>query len=258
MLDSIAQNSPGSRMTRITNHERGQVGLVVLLVMVAVLTVGLAVSSRSTSQLTQVRQEAESSRSFEVAETAIEEALSLDLVDGSGGQIDVGGIEAQYQVTAQQTGTRNLGLGEVMEVNLEGATGTSFNLSWTGSGGCVDAPGQSPGVVVSVLYEGGQVVRNAYDSCGDRTDDNGFTYADGSSVNVEYNDHSNPRLARVRVVYSNAGVTVIGNNLPPQQFQVRSTATAPDGETRSIEVIQGAPERPALFDYVLYGGSGIN
>ena len=69
-------------------------------------------------------------------------------------------------------------------------------------------------------------------------------------------DATNYVLARIRLVYGPGTVQVTGT-LPPQEYRVRSSATADDGETRSVETNQGLPQRPALFDYVLYSGGNI-
>ena len=58
------------------SREAGQAGLIVMLVMVVLLTLGVSIATRSTQDVTQSRQEEETSRVFDAAEAGIEEALA--------------------------------------------------------------------------------------------------------------------------------------------------------------------------------------
>jgi len=70
--------------------QRGQVGLVVLLVTVVLLTVGVSVASRSVTELQLSRQEQESTRALNLAESGIENLLAQDLATvGSSGTVFV-------------------------------------------------------------------------------------------------------------------------------------------------------------------------
>src|SRR6185369_1704811 len=58
--------------------QSGQIGIIIILIMVVLLTVGLSLASRSTREVRLSQQEVESNRVFNVAEAGIEQALSSD------------------------------------------------------------------------------------------------------------------------------------------------------------------------------------
>src|SRR3989338_3701872 len=60
---------------KIKNTQSGQMLLVVVLVMVVALTVGLSVASRTITSLKISKQNEDSQRAFQAAETGIQEAL---------------------------------------------------------------------------------------------------------------------------------------------------------------------------------------
>lgn len=70
----------------------GQALLIILLVMAVGLTIGLAVISRSVTDIGISRREEDSARVFSVAEAGIEEALRLGYAPSGG--VEIGGIRA--------------------------------------------------------------------------------------------------------------------------------------------------------------------
>lgn len=80
------------------NHQRGQVLLIVVLTMVVALTVGLSVVSRTISNLKTSKQNEESQRAFQAAESGIDQALKQFQ---TGGGIDV--IETKLLNNADYT-----------------------------------------------------------------------------------------------------------------------------------------------------------
>ena len=56
--------------------ESGQIGIIVVLIMIVLLTIGLSLASRTTKQVALSTQEAESTRVFNAAEVGVEQALS--------------------------------------------------------------------------------------------------------------------------------------------------------------------------------------
>jgi len=75
----------------------GQALLIILLIMAVGLTMGLAVISRSVTDIGISRQEEESARVFSVAEAGIEEALKLGYAPPGG--VEIGGITAEVSQT---------------------------------------------------------------------------------------------------------------------------------------------------------------
>jgi Tfp pilus assembly protein PilX len=59
--------------------QSGQIGVIILLLMVVMLTIGISFLSRSTRELRVATQESESSRVLSAAESGIESALNSNL-----------------------------------------------------------------------------------------------------------------------------------------------------------------------------------
>src|SRR5258708_37498979 len=57
------------------NHQNGQIVVVLVLVMLVALTIGLAITLRSVSDVTTSTQTEQSSRAFSAAEAGIERAI---------------------------------------------------------------------------------------------------------------------------------------------------------------------------------------
>lgn len=111
--------------------EFGQALLIVLLVMAVGLTMGLAVVSRSVTDIRISQQEEESARAFSSAEAGIEEALLENLAVGGSKSELVG--EVEYTVTATEQGGSSiydLGGGKF----LSGDTQTVWLIDHTATG----------------------------------------------------------------------------------------------------------------------------
>jgi len=173
--------------------QQGQALLIILLVMAVGLTMGLAVVSRSVTDIRISKQEEESARAFSAAEAGIEKALLENLVVGDARSELVG--EVKYTVTAtEQGGSSEYDLGggkfasgDTQTVWLVGHdsdgnlnpsvtyTGSEIDLYWgnsdisfPGSGACSGNP--LPALEASVIYDSGgyKVARYALDPDGIR------------------------------------------------------------------------------------------
>jgi len=270
----------------------GQALLIILLVMAVGLTIGLAVISRSVTDIGISRQEEESARVFSVAEAGIEEALKLGSAPPGG--VEIGGITAtvsqanlgktqefafpgEYEVGDTQT----LWL---VEHNTQGQpdenasgryTGTSIDLYWGNKGQPSDQK-NTPALEVTLIYKGGgvfKIKRAAFDPNSSRIASNKFELADsggslGYSVGGETFQFRKlgfsfpsgsiiPYALRLRLLYSDQpqilGVKGVGGNLPSQGTCYESTATNPQtGVTRKVRHCQAHKAPPEIFDYVLY------
>src|SRR5690554_2189542 len=83
-------------------RQSGQIGVIVLLTMAGMLTIGLSLASRTTQESLLTGKETESARVFNAAEEGIEEALSTSLDfegDSTSGSLTLDNIDVNYQVT---------------------------------------------------------------------------------------------------------------------------------------------------------------
>ena len=105
-------------------NQRGQVALVVLLIMIVMLTLGVSVVQRSLFDVQLSQKEEESNRAFQAAETGVEAALS-SLVGAQGVEVGDG---LSYSVSVDDGGEEglvtgaSLSVGDIVSVNLDGAS----------------------------------------------------------------------------------------------------------------------------------------
>ena len=269
---------------------------MVLLVLGVAVTVGLAVMSRSITEVNISAVEDESARALEAAETGIEKAL--------GGVIAVGGgtgslpqVNASYNVSSTRIGSgdayevpQDLAAGEVATITLEGEDSlgnpatygaNQLWLCWRWQGTVEPAleailyyrsPGASP-----VYY----VSRNGFDPAGRVS---GFVSTGGfppncvggltwPGINVKRrlisftgdlgmpNGHV-PMYLRVKPMLNTGScklgvVSSGGGAFPVQGKDINSVGQSGDASQR-LRVIQTNPDLPTMFDSALFSGTGLS
>jgi len=230
----------------------GQIALVAVLIMTVLLTIGLAVITRSVTDIRISEETGESTRAFSAAEAGIEEALKHDLatLTWSEQPIPVGTLEAKVTVATTNSFTEIIEKNETAEVRLDGYAGDRLNVNWDGDGlelTLIYSLGGSYKIARWALKKVGTI-------CGTMTDVT-------TPYTLDISSYSNPKVLRVRPICANATVTVSGvsgNPLPDQFYTIKSSTTIPDtGQTRAVEVKKSWPILPPIFDYVLFSGGGL-
>lgn len=252
--------------------DSGQVGIIILLLTIVMLTIGLSIASRSVTDIRLSRQEEETSRAFDVAEAGIEDALRQnlgDLVIAGGGSVNVGScpgpgcITADYTVDEFQVLEIEIDEGESVEVNLENFTGAQVSIEWALDAETCPDPAS---IVVAVFNpSAGTVRRTPYKGCDRIPNDSfvnseaavtaGYKYRVSESVDYGVGDE----FMRIRTVYSGTQILIagVGADLPVQYWKIHSEAQTLGGETRAVEVTQTSPAPPSIFDFVLFSGSNL-
>ena len=276
----------------LCKHSSGQALLIVVLVMAVALTIGLAVVSRSITDIKISRQEEESARVFSVAEAGIEEALKLG--SGTSGTISEisytvsetgqgGGREFVFPTGSQAGDTQTVWLVEHDNGNLTETgryTGNTIDLYW---GNENQDPNQSttPALEVSVIYKEGtsyKLTRGAFDPNSSRRNDNSFDEADVGSYSIGGKTFrfrklgftlpgGTPYAVRLRLIYNLDQAQILGiadnggdgaQNFPSQGKCYESTATLSiSGITRKVQQCQFHKTPPGIFDYVLFSEGGL-
>lgn len=261
----------------------GQSLIIILLIAAVGLTIGLAVISRSITDIKVSQQEEESARVFSVAEAGIEEALKLGSIPSGG--ITIGDITATVEQTSlgenkefafpgeyEAGDTQTLWLvNHDEEENLiesGGYTGSSIEIYW-GKAGEESNSDTTPAIEVTLLYKDGDIFkikRGAFDPNSSRTNSNHFELPDTGSppytiggkdfqFKKTFSLVGIPYLLRLRLIYNNQP-QIIGvkgdSNLPKQGVCYTSTATSEEGVTRKVRHCQLYKTPPGIFDYVLY------
>ncbi len=253
----------------------GQALLIIVLIMAVGLTIGLAVVSRSVSNIKISEQTEEASRAFSAAEAGIEEALkSLPIGTTLEGQLTT---DSTYKTTVFSVGEgvqqfifpQEIQVDKPQTVYLAryGADGTltkyydgsSIDLCWSGNAAIEASLYYNSGGYKVARYVVDPVVGRtpsadspSTEGCAGLSRKKQLTLPSGSSVTLLF--------LRLRVLYENAKVGVVaqtGKTLPSQGVKIESTGTA-GSSTRKIEVFRSYPVPPAILDFALYSGGNLS
>lgn len=251
----------------------GQIGVIIILLTVVLLTIVLSIASRSVTDVRFSRQEEETSRAFDAAEAGIEDALRKNLGDvvvaGGTGSVEVGTgcpggpdcITADYNVSELNTLDTFLNEGETLEVNLDDPSigaGDRVRIDWA-----TEACPNAASIVVSVFNPTGGVVRRTpYGGCSTGVDNFALANSPGVSGHTFYQIitlQDGDAYMRIRAVYTGTDILVRGDGitLPVQFWLIHSEAQAFGRETRAVEVTQTVPAPPSIFDFVIFSGSSL-
>lgn len=249
------------------SSQSGQVGLVTLLIMTVMLSVGISVVNRSTEDLRISRQEEDASRVFNAAEAGIEAGLS-NLSVGQGtityGVEGTGDtpITVNYTVTPYNYLEVSIPRNEVVSLNTTGVTGgEQLEIEWAQNQDCT-----SNAAALEVLFyntTANTVRREGITRCA-RSD--GFTMVaggtDGYFARQVLSLNAGESLVRIKTLYNDSTVrarSAGGWVMPTQFYKVRSEGVSDAGdETKVVEVTRTLPSAPSLVDYVLYSGGSLN
>lgn len=173
-------------------EQRGQVIIILLLILLVALSIGLALTQRSVTDVATSTQAEQSTRAFSAAEAGIEKALSsplplgyvLPLDNNSSAVVDTSGwlpyaanVGIEYPAIGRETTAHFWFLDPAAAAPTAFYTGTSFDLYY-GNPGSTDTPAVE--VKVVTLKNNNFYTKNYYfDSSSTRTtgiNDNNFTY----------------------------------------------------------------------------------
>jgi hypothetical protein len=261
----------GSLREAMLKRHKGQIALVVLLIMVVMLTLGVSIAQRGLLDVRISQQEEDSARAFQAAETGIEKALQT-LAAGSG---EVGG-DASYDVEVSEGGENgfvtgeSIRVGEAVMVDLAGSSGLTTVEVYFGDESKDSCDGETPPAieVVRVDESGGETELERYPF--DLTSrDNSFevvagggsfygkTFCGKASVGIG----GDSTQLRIKPWYAAATIGAKpndGGTLANQYRLIRSVGETESGSKRAVEVQRTDPVLPPIFDYVLFSGSNIS
>ena len=279
---ALASRSGSMRAKRATlNSEGGQALLVIVLIMVVGLTVGLAVASRSITNIRTSTEEENSQRAFSAAEAGIEKVLKTgassslsNIGNNSGFDTKITFVSgAEILLNGANPVPKDEGI-DIWLVNHDSngqpdysnpqVNGNIF-INWgTKADPCDDAALEV--VLVKGPVSAPETERYTYDKCNTRRDSNKFSPGDaGAGDPIEGKNFSfkttpigvtGALIVRIVPIYYSApiGAEVIGggDTFPPQGKKIESTGTS--GQTqRKINYIQGYPALPVeLFPNILF------
>lgn len=260
------------------DSQRGQVGIIVLLITVVMLTVGISVVSRTTTDVSISETQQSASQVLDAAQSAIEAAFANpDVISASPAPvttqsvtIDPGKLTAQYDATKLNYLEASVEEGQVVGIDLSNATftpGNTLSVSWAKETDCAGNP-QAASLAISVYNQpssGNAFVRRYYwvPSVCSRSDGFSSITAVGSDGYLRTSDitlEANDKLIRIRPIYSSTAIRVGATwALGTQSIQVNASAQDIVGqENKAIQVDQSLPTAPNIFEYALYSGTTIS
>lgn len=264
---------------------KGQALIVVLLFLAIVMTVGLAVVARVTTQLSVASTQEEASRALLAAESGIEYQLGNPSLGVSSGSIPLTtpGIDSSFTLTKtvldgppEVLPPESLVAGESTTVFLadhdaaqdlilnpavgQYYSGASLLVCWSKQGTEV------PTAEISVFYNTFTVARYAYGPGGDPIY-NEISNCPAGLANVVGGRNiaigpDKPLLLRVRLLGNgSAGAQIAvkaeaGKNFPSQGVKVKSVGES-GSATKAVEVFQKYSDPLSLFDVAVYSGGNL-
>lgn len=273
---------------RVGNFEDGQTLLIIVLIMVVSLTVGLAVVSRSITNLRMTTEEENSTRAFSAAEAGIERVLktgigttSVSGVAGALGSNPNSPLIKDIAITQSEGDQILVNGGEAVQkddgvdiwlVKHDSNNKPVYSPSWNGTDlkfywGDTFCNTNEVSALEIIVISGTvpssiSAARYAVDPCSSRSSLNNFSNISSGSYSVggkqfryeyEITNITNGLLARVIPLYSSAVMGVTADvSLPSQGRIIDSTGSLGTIE-RKITFFQGYAKLPSeLFQYTIF------
>lgn len=251
-----------------SNNQKGQVLLITVMLLSTVISIVIATSFHSTTEIQITKLEEEERRAFSAAEAAVEKALkegqvtdigSLPGLTGFSGSATIEQIPSPNFITPllQKDEQYNLYLSTPQEIapgnfNFNQLTPYYNNLPLTI---CLTnanigleitlIKNSSPFVVRYVINN--NIVINAIPFNNNGTCPSGETFVARHQLNSS-EIGSNNLLLIIRIIGDSSKVGFRGSaNLPAQGKTIRSEVTSPGGSTKKIVLFQSYPQIPSEF-----------
>lgn len=248
---------------KISNQQKGQVAIVLVLIMTVVSALAVTLASRSTVDTRIQQVESLSVQALLHAETGIEQ-LIMNPGDSSSGSQD-----AEYYAVKSDVGSENLEVGSIeagntIEVNIIGAVNLDgFAVYWRPDS---SNPDGQPAVLISLIESLGAVTDRAFDYGGL----NGFTAANSGPEGYAKTSGTIPvtvavQKIRITVLGSPASLKVVpvgaGALFPSQIKSIRSIGSIPSNNNLvkyGLQYDESVSDSvPTIFDYVLFSSGSI-
>lgn len=246
-LDSKKINFYDELMSK--KSERGSILAGALAITAVLLTIGLAVVSRSVTDINISTETEEAVRTFSAAEAGIEKALSQTSLAGYSSSGPIGGVDVNVTVQEINSFEAEVNQDETAEVNLEGFSGL-MTVKFDGSGEALVA------ALISASGIDRWAIKRDATNCNNKAE--GFSITDNLQITVP--GGAGKKILRLRPLCANAKLVVEavgGASLPAQSYLIRSEARASGGETRVVETTKTYPILPEIFDFVLFSGGDL-
>lgn len=254
-------------------QQRGQVGIIVLLLAAVVLVIGLTVANRTVRESQSTVQQEDSARVFNTAEAGIEEALNniFQFEKGLGtlsDQLNLTGMDTLNQVNIESLSNFSgyLRQGEILGLNVVSGETGNITIDWSTTN-C--AQGAS-NLLLSIYYNNGGSYQSNHYAVGNcpRFDDQNLIGVTNISTNYRFRhtlaiSGSNNQNAFVRIMPiesdTDLSINAASNLLSDVQYNITSAAQNQSGTSaKTLEVTQSSPAAPSFMDFALLSGGTLN
>ena len=270
------------------NTQKGQVLLIVILIMIVALTVGLSVAVRSITNIKLTADSSDSQKAFQAAEAGIEEVLGSNTSANITAQNFSPGVVLNVTVTQVSGGATTGSTFYYLENNglaINQDDGTDIWLStynsdptlryqnpWSGhltvywgksTNACSDAALEI--MIISGSITAPSFARYAVDPCGARTigsTGNHFSVANTTAQKVSGQQFyyvasvtvNSGLIARIVPLYSSTPIAISADNAPnfPSQGRIITSSATAGTATRKLVFFQGYDSIPSEFFYSLF------
>lgn len=276
MIVTRASHSP----THMQRKQGGYIVIIVLLLTAVLLMLGLSLATRTTEEVYQSGQEADTTRVFNAAETGIEAALyqietdptlefdaNLDVINGISNPDTLSDLTVEGELA--EDFDISIPQGEVLTLGWKADT----KINWIHPANCSS---NTAALIITLYNSTGPVASHvAYDPFGtDAACTKGSNFAKASRYPVSGTLEGSrivltaalfgggaigaDSLIRIRPLYADANFHVEDS----AATRIVSTAidkgsTTEGKETRKIEVIRTEPAAPSIFDYAVFSGGSL-
>lgn len=251
----------------------GQIGIIVVLITAAILTFGLSVANRVVQENKVVVDRSDSIRTFNTAETGIDEALNqiYQFESGISDTLDTGLILDdplnQVSLATSQTYGGYLDQGDSLRIDLNDAGG-NIDLYWAKT----TCATEKVSLLITFLYLSGNEYQSQYYLiAGDNNClyDSNQNYILGTPVaagdyKYYYQLQSLPASSDaslyIQTVGSGTYLEVSGDVgfISNAQYQIESLARSEDDTSnKTIEVTKSLPSAPGFMSFALFSGDTI-
>lgn len=245
--------------------------------MVTLVTIGISVGIRTSQNTALSRQEQDTTRVFNAAETGIDEALSA-IAQGqtNSGSLNTNGVTVNYTVDQPSSFDMQVPEGVTPTIDLSGASaGNQVVIRWSKQNNCTQDPAA---LIISVYYQQGGDTLTQYLATTPCNRSDGFLTGAASGANgltataVTSTGNSNfayqqtislpgnAQFLRIKPVYNDTNLQVesVGWTMPTQYYAITSKASNQNGrENRAVLVKRSIPTAASVFDYALLSGGTI-
>jgi len=251
-----------------SNMKKGQVLLIVVMLLATVLTVALTATYQSVTETQLSKLEEENQKALAAAEAGIEKALqskqegsftslglsNLSGIDTSQSSVEISDQRSTTFVTPllQKDEQYTFYLADYLNFNFDSYWDGQINIYFNTESAC-------PSLELTQIKNDNSLVRNIVDPCGQITDPNNLRLETtpgphsfgGFNFNYKLSSNlfiSNTKLLIVRVLFAPTRIGFQGTkNFPLQGSTIISTAKTQAGVEKKVQLFQSYPQIPSEF-----------